>query len=111
MKLLQYKGYLGSIEASDEDDVLFGQVLGLKHSLVSYEGKTLKELREDFEGAVDDYLASFEGEPYEPETPFKGSFNIRITPLMHREAVIKANEKGISLNKLVENAIEQYLRK
>ena len=57
MKYLNYKGYIGSIEFSNEDDCLFGKVQGLKGTLISYEGLTVEELRRDFEGAVDDYIA------------------------------------------------------
>lgn len=53
MERLEYKGYSGSIEYSD--GVLHGKVLGVK-SLISYEGHSAEELREDFERAVDDYL-------------------------------------------------------
>ena len=57
MKYLNYKGYIGSIEFSNEDDCLFGKVQGLKGTLISYEGLTVEELRKDFEGTVDDYIA------------------------------------------------------
>ena len=57
MKYLNYKSYIGSIEFSNEDDCLFGKVQGLKGTLISYEGLTVEELRKDFEGAVDDYIA------------------------------------------------------
>ena len=55
MKTLTYKGYIGSIEISDEDNCLFGKVLDLpKDTMISYEGETVSELKEDFIGAVDD---------------------------------------------------------
>ena len=53
--VMEYKGYLGTVEYSETDNILFGKVIGIG-SLVSYEGKNLDELRSDFEGAVDDYL-------------------------------------------------------
>ena len=57
MKTLNYKGYVGSIEVSDEDNCLFGKVLDLpKDTMISYEGETVSELKEDFKGAVDDYI-------------------------------------------------------
>ena len=34
---------------------LYGLVLGI-HSLISYEGTTIRDLIKDFQGAVDDYL-------------------------------------------------------
>ena len=51
---MEYKGYIGSVEFSEEDCILYGKVMGI-HSLISYEGETAKELLEDFHGAVDDY--------------------------------------------------------
>ncbi|SDB08709.1 hypothetical protein SAMN03159382_00875 [Pseudomonas sp. NFACC23-1] len=52
---LQYKGYVGSIEASTDDNCLFGKLLSIR-ALVSYEGQTVTELEMAFREAVDDYL-------------------------------------------------------
>ncbi len=54
---IQYKGYLGSVEFSEEDGIFYGKVMGIR-SLISYEGENAKELLADFHGAVDDYLAA-----------------------------------------------------
>lgn len=54
MNTLEYKGYKGTIET--EDDTLFGYVLGLKNAIISYEGKNIDELRDDFQNGIDDYL-------------------------------------------------------
>ena len=64
--LLKYKKYIGSVEYSEEDNLLYGSVLGI-HSLISYEGTTIKELIEDFHGAVDDYLLMCEEDGTAPE--------------------------------------------
>jgi len=53
--MLEYRGYYGSIERSQEDHCLFGKLLFIS-ALVSYEGKTLTQLSEAFRDAVDDYL-------------------------------------------------------
>ena len=62
--VLEYKGFIGSIEIDMQEDILYGRVQNPKNAndLVSYEGETLKELKEDFRGAVDDYIDSFENE-------------------------------------------------
>lgn len=52
---MEYKGYLGSVEFSEEDALFYGKVLGIR-AVVSYEGSTVQELIADFHGAVDDYL-------------------------------------------------------
>ena len=53
---IEYKGYIGSVEFSEEDSRFFGKVQGIR-SLILYEGTTEKELIEDFHEAVDLYLA------------------------------------------------------
>lgn len=58
-RTMEYRGYVGSVEFSEEDAVFFGKVQGIR-SLVSYEGTTREELESDFHNAVDDYLSSFE---------------------------------------------------
>ena len=52
---MQYKGYVGSVEFSENDEVFFGKVQGIR-SLISYEGTNVSELVSDFHKAVDDYL-------------------------------------------------------
>lgn len=55
--VLQHKGYFGSIEVSSEEGCFFGRLLSIR-ALVSYEGRTLTELRKAFEEAVADYLVT-----------------------------------------------------
>ena len=104
--LIEYKGYLGSVEFSSEDEVFFGKVQGIR-SLISYEGNTASELIQDFHNAVDDYLSLCKEENKEPEKAYKGSFNIRISPELHKKIAIYAIEHEMSLNKLVENSIQR----
>ena len=52
---MEYNGYVGSVEFSEENGIFFGKVMGIR-SLISYEGTDAKSLVEDFHGAVDDYL-------------------------------------------------------
>lgn len=67
---LHYKGYIGSIEFSEDDEIFHGKVLGIR-SLISYEGQDASELISDFHSAVDDYLEvyqeSFNGISYDDE--------------------------------------------
>ena len=56
---LQYRGYAGSIEYSEEDFVFFGKLLDIP-DLVSYHGYTSSELTSAFIDAVDDYIVTIE---------------------------------------------------
>ena len=51
---MEYKGYLGSVEFSEEEAVFFGKIMNIR-SLISYEGKNVMEVSEQFREAVDEY--------------------------------------------------------
>jgi predicted HicB family RNase H-like nuclease len=59
--MLEYKGYFGSVEFSDDDGVLHGR-LELIRDLVTYEGRDAEGIRAAFQEAVDDYLELCEAE-------------------------------------------------
>lgn len=105
---MKYRGYIGSVELSEDDGLLYGKVLGIT-DLISYEGVTCTELWEDFHTAVDEYLAVCEAEGVEPEVPYKGSFNVRISPGLHERLARYAVGTGRSLNSCVQEAIERYV--
>ncbi|MBQ3295060.1 MAG: type II toxin-antitoxin system HicB family antitoxin [Erysipelotrichaceae bacterium] len=88
--------------------MLYGKIIGLRKSSITYEGVSLKELKQDFEDAVDDYISSF-SDPEEIEKPCKGVFNVRIGPELHVKAVIKARERNQTLNAFVKEAIERQI--
>ncbi len=56
---MEYKGYIGSIEFSEADGVLYGNVQNVS-SLISYEGKNIEELILDFHQSVDSYIVLIE---------------------------------------------------
>ena len=103
---MEYKGYVGSVEFSEEDGIFFGKVMGIR-SLISYEGADARSLVEDFHGAVDDYLQLCEGQGKAPEKAYKGSFNIRIASETHKQLVIHATECQMSLNEYVRETLEK----
>jgi predicted HicB family RNase H-like nuclease len=106
--MMTYKGYHGSVHYSDEDQVFHGKIEFVR-SLVSYEGTNVKSLRRAFEEAVDDYFELCEKENKKPELPFKGSFNVRTGPDLHRRAMLCAKSKGMNLNSIMTDALEKYL--
>lgn len=105
---MTYKDYVGSVEFSEADGVFFGKVLGV-HALISYEGDSAQSLVQDFHAAVDDYLALCDSNGTAPEKAYKGSFNVRLSQNLHREAAIYAAEHEMTLNALVEKAVSAYV--
>ena len=106
--IMEYRGYVGSVEFSESDGVFYGKVQGIR-SLISYEGTTARELVDDFHGAVDDYLAACEAEGTAPELAYKGSLNVRLGEDLHRRAAIYAMTHRQSLNSFIEEAVRDKL--
>ncbi len=106
--ILTYKGYVAKVEFSSEDLRLFGKIEGIR-DLVTFESTSAEAIEQEFRNAVDDYLVYCAEVGKEPDKPFKGSFNVRISPELHKAAVIKATEEGKSLNVFVTEALEKYM--
>lgn len=104
--VLAYKDYISTISYSSDDDVFHGKIEGID-DLVNFEGTSVQELKLAFEEAVEDYIDTCIQLGKQPLKSYNGSFNVRIDPEIHRKAVRKAIIEGISLNKLVEKAIEE----
>ncbi|MCD8208233.1 MAG: type II toxin-antitoxin system HicB family antitoxin [Bacteroidales bacterium] len=108
MSTMFYKGYIGSIEVSEEDNCLFGEVLALpKDTMITYEGQTVEELREDFHGAVDDYLAHCEAKGINPRKSYSGALNVRISPETHQRIAALSFSEGISINAFIRRTLDE----
>ncbi len=110
MNSLTYKNYIGSIEVSEEDNCLYGKVLNLPdNTLISYEGETIAELREDFHASVDEYLSLCEENGVEPQKCYSGSLNVRLTPAIHSRVAYLAKQTGVSINSFIRTAVEKQI--
>lgn len=106
--LLQYKGYEGTAELDMTRRVCRGRILFID-DLATYEAKTPALLQKEFEAAVDDYIETCAQVGKAPQRPFKGLFNVRVPPALHRAAALRAAREGVALNEVVVNALTVYL--
>ena len=104
--VLTYKNFIGSVHFSAEDKVFHGKIEGIT-DLITFEGKSVDELTKAFHEAVNDYIALCREANKEPLKSCKGSFNVRIPSELHIKAAQQAVKLGISLNQLVQKAIEK----
>jgi len=109
MGYFHYQGYNGSVEYSEEDNCLCGKILGLKNSLILYEGNSIEELREDFKVSVDSYINRCKKRGIDPEKPYYGVLNIQIPSDMHLKVAMYAENNGTSVDSLVCDLIERRL--
>ncbi len=103
---LDYKGYIGSIEYSPDDKCFFGK-LEMIDDLMTFEADNVKELEANFQNAVDEYLETCEALGREPQKVYKGVFNVRIEPELHRKVYQEAVKAGVSLNSFVRQALSK----
>ena len=106
--IIEYKGYCTEINYSRKDNVLYGKIEFID-DLVNFESTTVEGIEQEFRNAVDDYIEFCKQVGKEPQKPFKGSFNVRVSPELHRNAANAAMRKGCSLNTFVEQAIKDKL--
>jgi len=103
-----YKDFIGTVHYSTDDELFYGKIEGI-NDLVTFEGLSVKELKLAFEEAVDDYLELCADMEKEPFKSFKGSFNVRISPDLHKKAYRVAVEEGVSLNQFVQQAVKHEI--
>ena len=106
--VLEYKGYYTKVEYSIEDKLLHGKIEGI-NDLVNFECSSADQVEEKFHEAVDDYLIFCQDIGAEPDKCYKGSFNVRLSPELHRRIAVAAAVQGMSLNQFVANAMERSL--
>ncbi len=106
--VLNYKGYIGSVHFSTNDKVFFGKVEGV-NDLITFEGQSVDELVAAFEYVVDEHIKDCTSENIDLEKSYKGSFNVRLTPELHRRIAISAKMRGKSINRFVYEMLSQSL--
>jgi len=103
--VIPFNDFIGSVHFSADDKVFYGKIEGI-NDLVTFEGTSVNELQKAFQEAVEDYIKICQETGKPIQKSYRGSFNVRIPPELHKKAVQRSLSLGISLNKLVQNAIE-----
>ena len=104
--MMTYKGYGCTVRFDDEADIFHGEVSGLR-DVVTFQGRTVDELRSAFRESVDDYLEFCESRDEEPDKPYSGRFLLRLDPSLHRRLVELSAEEGESLNNWIASQLGQ----
>ena len=102
---MEHKGYVGQVEFDDGGGVFHGEVINLR-DVVTFEGKSVAELRKAFRASVDDYLEFCAKRNEPPEKPYSGRFVVRVDPSLHKAIATRAKLTKKSLNAWVHDALE-----
>lgn len=106
--LMEYKGYHTKIEVDVESMSLRGKIEGI-NDYIDFEAEDITAIEAEFHSAVDDYLEFCAEVGKEPEKEYKGTFNVRISPELHKKLALCAFKDGRSLNAEVEKAIMIFI--
>ena len=105
---MEYNGYHAVVTLDDEVGILHGEVIDTR-DVITFQGKSVDELRQAFRDSVDEYLKICAERNREPDKPFSGRVVLRMEPEIHRAAVTAARSGGTSLNSWILNAIKGEL--
>ena len=103
--MLTYKGYTGRVELDDESGLLHGEVLDLR-DVITFQGRSVKELERAFHESIDDYLDFCEQRGEQPDKPFSGRLMLRLSPELHRKVFVRAQHEGKSLNQWISDRLD-----
>jgi predicted HicB family RNase H-like nuclease len=103
--MMEYKGYVGKVEFDDEAGIFHGEVIDTR-DVITFQGRSVDELKSAFQESIDDYLAFCKQRGEEPNKPFSGQFVTRIPPELHRQVNLAASISGKSLNAWVAEQLQ-----
>ena len=101
---MQHGAYIAEVEIDEEVGIFHGRTINMR-DIVTFEGKSISELKREFAKSVKVYLDWCKADGVEPEKPFTGKFLVRVPPEVHRAAVAAAAQAGKSLNAWITETI------
>ncbi len=104
--MLEHKGYRGHVEFDAQAGIFQGEILDTR-DVITFQGKTVNEIKRAFRDSVEDYLEFCAERGEEPDKPFSGRLMVRLPPELHRRLYIEAREQGKSLNQLITEKIDR----
>lgn len=107
--MLNYRGYIGETSYDAELEIFHGNVL-LARGVVTFEGRSVGELKQAFQDSVDDYLEFCCQEGLSPEPPLDGHLDIQIPPNLQSVLIATAQQMGKSVNHVIVESLARDLR-
>ncbi len=108
--IMEYKGYCTRVEFDADAMLLHGKIEGI-NDLVTFECVDASRIEAEFHAAVDDYLSFCQEVGKKPEKEYRGLFNVRIKPELHRRIAAEAVKRNTTMNALVEQAIRSFVER
>lgn len=108
MNTMSHQGYEAVVAYDEEAELFHGEVVNLR-DVVTFQGRSVAELKQAFADSIEDYVAFCRERGEEPEKPYSGQFVVRVEPPLHKAAATAARRAGLSLNKWVAATLERAI--
>ncbi len=105
---LKIGGHWAVISYDPDIDMFRGEFIGLNGGADFY-ATTVPALKDEGARSLREFLAICEERGIEPEKKFSGTFNVRVGKKKHEALAITAAARGVSMNTLIDQAIEHEL--
>ena len=106
MNIITYKDYTGKFDYHEDDDIFHGEVLGIR-DVLTFEGRSIDELKQALRDTIEDYREWCEERGTTPQKPRSGKFVVRVDPDIHNAVIVAAAKEGKSLNAWVAEVLGQ----
>lgn len=103
--LMHYRDYEAIIDF-DQAAGFHGEVSNLR-DVVTFQGRSVDELKQAFCDSVDDYLDFCRTRGETPDTAFSGELVVQVEPGLHRAMASAAKRTGVSLDAWVTRTLER----
>lgn len=107
--MMQYQDYLARVEYDAGADIFHGEVINTR-DVITFQGKSVEEIKKAFENSVEDYLAFCKERGEEPDAPFTGRFTVRLSPDQHRQVILAAEKAGKKVDSWVAETLLHAVR-
>ena len=107
MTTITYKGFVGEMDVDKDEDIIYGRVINLHRDGITFAGDTVKEAKQDFKEAIDDYLEWAKEDGFEPEKPYRGEIAFRPGTKLHKEIATAASIAQTSINQFLVGVVTE----
>ena len=106
--MIEYKGYIGTFEFDSEIDSFHGTVINT-NDVITFYGASVKELREEMQKSVEEYLAFCREQGRAPEPPCSGKLAFQTSPELHRRLALEAARRRVGIDIYIQEILEKAL--
>jgi len=106
MTTIHHQGYVATIELDEEAGLFHGEVINTR-DVLTFQGRTLDELRAALAETIADYVEWCRERGKEPERPYSGNLMLRVSPDLHRRVATAAARAGQSVNSFIADTLDR----